>query len=242
MKTPFKVRKTYEEVADYLRNQIVSGVYKPGERLPSLRELGEMLGVGQSTIREAIGSLKTMGLVSIRQGEGTFVTQFEPEELLAMLESIRPVTKQDIISLLEVRKIIESGIVRLAAERRTEEDLQFIKKAVEELEEAHRSDIRNKGDQADWEFHFAIANASHNEILVSMMHSISEIMKRTMKLARQKIYEMPGVPERLLQEHLDIYKAIESGNGEQAEKMLLDHLRRVETIMVEQSNAESAES
>lgn len=232
MKPQFKVRKTYEEVADYLRDQIISGVYKSGERLPSLRELGEILGVGQSTIREAIGSLKTMGLVTIRQGEGTFVTRFEPEELKTTLESIRPVTKQDISSLYEVRKIIEAGIVRLAAERRTVDDLRAIGDALDKMEKAHHGNLREQGDEADWKFHAAIARASHNEMLESVMHSISEMMERTMKASRQHMYEMDGVGEKLLEDHRNIYEAIRLQNVDQAVEAMLLHLRGVEEIML----------
>ncbi len=230
MRPQFKVRKTYEEVADYLRNQIISGEYKAGERLPSLRELGEMLGVGQSTIREAIGSLKTMGLLIIRQGEGTFVTKFEPEELKHTLESLRPVTKQDIRSLYEVRKIIETGIVKLAAERRTVEDLRTIGEALDAMEAAHEQNNQEHGDEADWNFHFAIAAASHNEILGSLMHSISEMMVRTMNVSRKRMYEI--VPETLLNHHRNIYEALRLQSQEKAEAAMLDHLQTVQEIML----------
>jgi len=226
----FKVKKTYEEVADFLKNQIMSGVYKAGDRLPSIRELGETLGVGQSTVREAISSLKTMGLVTMRQGEGTFVTHFDPSDLLAALENIRPVTQQDIISLLEVRKIIETGIVRLAAKRRTEEDLKKIEEALQEMEAAlHNEEL---GEQADWRFHYFIAVASHNPILESVMQSISETMGKSLKAVRQKLYESTGYPERLFSEHKDIYQAIADQDPKKAEETMLYHLLGVEKEML----------
>ncbi|WP_027416967.1 FadR/GntR family transcriptional regulator [Aneurinibacillus terranovensis] len=225
-----RVRKTYEEVADYLKEQIISGVYPPGERLPSLRELGELLGVGQSTVREAISSLKTMGLVTLRQGEGTFVTRLKPEELIAAFEAIRPVTKQDIIELLEVRKIIETGTVRLAAERRTEEELAKIKQALDEMEEAlNQGEL---GDKADWNFHYAIADASHNEILKSVMQSISETMERSLRASRVKLYESRKNPQQLYREHLDICEAICLKNSNKAEEAMLYHLLGVEKKML----------
>ncbi|SEN23520.1 FadR/GntR family transcriptional regulator [Lihuaxuella thermophila] len=226
----FKVKKTYEEVADYLKEQILSGVYQPGERLPSLRELGERLGVGQSTIREAISSLKTMGLVTIQQGGGTFVTPYKPEELLSAFETIQPVTKQDIISLLEVRKIIEIGIVRLAAERSTEEDTANMEEALNEMERALVNG--ELGDKADWKFHYSLATASHNPILESIMQSISETMEKTLKASRQKLYETEGNPERLLSEHKDIYQAIVNKDAKRAEEAMLYHLLGVEKEML----------
>ncbi len=226
----FKVKKTYEEVADFLKEQILSGVYQPGDRLPSLRELGEMMGVGQSTIREAISSLKTMGLVTIRQGGGTFVTPYQPEELLSAFETIQPVSKQDIISLLEVRKIIEIGIVRLAAERRTKKDIAKIEEALNEMEQAlHNGEL---GDKADWKFHYSLATASHNPILESLMQSISETMGRTLKASRQKLYETEGNPQRLFSEHQDIYQAVLRKDAKRAEEAMLYHLLDVEKEML----------
>lgn len=226
----FKVRKTYEEVADYLREQITSGVYQPGERLPSLRELGEMLGVGQSTVREAVSSLKTIGLVTIKQGEGTFVAKLDPGEILSAFEAIQTVSKQDVLQLLEVRKIIETGTVRLAAERRSEDNLTRIEDALQEMKEA--LDSGELGDQADWKFHYAIAEASQNDILKSVMLSISETMERTLRASRQELYLTTGIPEQLYREHLDIFEAIRDQNGNRAVEALLYHLLSVEKKML----------
>ncbi|WCK54003.1 FadR/GntR family transcriptional regulator [Aneurinibacillus sp. Ricciae_BoGa-3] len=226
----FKVKKTYEEVADYLKEQIISGTYRPGERLPSLRELGETMGVGQSTVREAISSLKTIGLVKIKQGEGTFVTKINPEELLSAFEGIRLVTKRDIYELLEVRKILETGTVRLAAERRSEEELARIERALKEMEEALK--LGELGDKADWNFHYSVADASHNEILKSVMLSMSETMERTLKASRQKLYRTRTNPEQLYQEHRDIYEAIRLQNSSKAEEAMLYHLLGVEKKML----------
>lgn len=226
----FKVRKTYEEVAEFLKEQIVSGVYQPGDRLPSLREIGEMLGVGQSTVREAVGTLKTIGLVVIRQGEGTFVSRYEPEELLSAFEMSKTVTKQDIIDLLEVRKIIETGLVRLAAERRTDDDLKKIENALQEMEEA--LEHGQLGDQADWNFHYALSFAAHNAMLESVMQTISETMSKILKASRERLYLSSESPRRLYQEHMDIYKAVQSGNPTKAEEAMLFHLLGVEKEML----------
>jgi GntR family transcriptional repressor for pyruvate dehydrogenase complex len=227
----FNVRKTYEEVADYLREQIVSGTYLPGARLPSLRELGETLGVGQSTVREALSSLKTLGLITMKQGEGTFVTRHDPEEVISAFEALRPVTKQEIMELLEVRKIIESGTVKLAAERRTEKELEQMKEALSEMEQAlSKGEL---GEKADWKFHYAVATASHNQTLKTIMLSISETMERSLYASRMELYRTNGVPEELYKEHVNIYKAIQMRNKKLAEQAMLDHLQGVEGKMLE---------
>jgi GntR family transcriptional regulator, transcriptional repressor for pyruvate dehydrogenase complex len=227
----FKIRKTYEEVADYIKEQIMNGVYKPGDRLPSFREFSELLGVGQSTIREAISSLKTMGLVTIRHGEGTFVTRFNPEDVLSGFEMIHPVTEQDVMSLLEARKIIETGIVQLASERRSDEDLKRIEEALNEMEDTvAKGDL---GDKADLKFHYEIARACHNPVLEFMMQSISETMGKTLKASREKMFQTKGYPEQLLAEHKDIFKAIANKNSKKAEEAMLYHLLGVEKELLD---------
>lgn len=225
MMPQFQIRKTYEEVAEYLKQQIITGVYRPGDRLPSLRQLGEMLGVGQSTVREAVGSLKTMGLVSIRQGEGTFVTRFNPEQILSSFEAMQPATEQDILDLLEVRKIIEAGVVKLAAERRTDDDLRQIEQALLAMEQA-LTDGR-LGEEADFSFHYCLALASKNPMLQSVMQSMEETMRKTLKASREKLFRKPGNAERLLSEHQQIYTAIANRNTSQAEQAMLFHINGV---------------
>ncbi|MBN6186781.1 FadR family transcriptional regulator [Aneurinibacillus sp. BA2021] len=226
----FKVRKTSEEVADYLREQIISGVYATGARLPSLRELGETLGVGQSTVREALSSLKTLGLITMRQGEGTFVTRHDPEEVISAFESLRPSTRQEVMELLEVRKIIESGTVKLAAARRTDAELGQIEEALQEMKLAlTKGDL---GNEADWKFHYALAAASHNQTLTTVMMSISETMGRTLQASRLELYRTEGVPEALYKEHVNIYEAVRKQDAEQAERAMLYHLRGVEEKML----------
>ncbi|MGD8190257.1 FadR/GntR family transcriptional regulator [Brevibacillus ginsengisoli] len=226
----FRVRKTYEEVAEYLKEQIVSGVYQPGDRLPSFRELGEMLGVGQSTVREAVGSLKTIGLVVIRQGEGTFVSRYEPEKLLAAFEMAQTVTKQDIIDLLEVRMIIETGIVRLAAERRTDADLKKIEEVLREMEDALEQE--HLGDQADWKFHYSLSRAAHNAMLESVMQSISETMSNILKASHERMYQSEDSLHRLHVEHKEIYLAVKNSNPKRAEETMLHHLLGVKKQLV----------
>ncbi len=217
-----EVKKTYEEVADHLREQIMTGAYQAGDRLPSIRELSEQFGVGQSTVREAIGSLKTIGLVNIRHGEGTFVAPFNRQEILSLFDSIRPISNEDISYLLELRKIIETGTVRLAAERRGEADLQAMKEALQAMEHSLRE---NKFDHAaDWKFHYAIAQASLNPFLESVLRSMSKTMEVIIKAGLEKLYNTKDNPKRYYEQHIDIYEAIAARNSKQAEEAMIYHL------------------
>lgn len=217
-----EIKKTYEEVADFLKDQILSGAYQTGDRLPSIREMSEQLGVGQSTIREAIGSLKTIGLVSIRHGEGTFVTAFNRQDILNMFDAFRPINNEDISYLLELRKIVETGAVRLAAERRTEEHLQTMQTALTEMEHALREG--KVAHDADWRFHYTIATASQNPFLESVMRSMSETMEKIIKAGLDKLHATKENPKRFYEQHLDIYDAISDQNTKRAEEAMIYHL------------------
>lgn len=107
-------KKLYEKVADVIILDINEGRLKIGDRLPSIKALSESFGVGQATIREALNALRAMGYVEIKHGQGTFIV--EREEVYFNIEAINGDVK-DIENLLEVRKIVEVGVSRLAAEK-----------------------------------------------------------------------------------------------------------------------------
>ena len=110
-----KPKKIYEEVADALLELIRSGELKPGDKLDSVQQLAESFSVGRSAIREALTSLRALGLIEMRQGEGTYVNEFSSEDLAFPLQSAILMNQQDVDHLLDVRKILEVGAVANAA-------------------------------------------------------------------------------------------------------------------------------
>ena len=215
-------RKMYEDVVEQLKEIISNGNLKPGDKLPSVRELSQSFNVGQSTIREALSVLKTVGLIETRQGEGTFIRHFDPSILNQSIPDYLLVSKEDIIDLLDVRKMLERGSVALAAQRRTDEDLKKIKNVITQMESDLTSDTF--GEEADWAFHFAIAEASCNKILISLMEQLSTTMRKALKASRSRLYTTPGMPERLLAEHRNIYQAIQEQHVTKAEERMIAHL------------------
>ncbi len=119
-----KTKKIYEEVADALLEKIKAGELKPGEKLDSVQALSESFQVSRSAVREALSALKAMGLVDMKQGEGTYIREFEPSHVSQPLSSALLMKKEDVKQLLEVRKLLELGVAAMAAEKRTEDDLQ----------------------------------------------------------------------------------------------------------------------
>ncbi|MFV9510369.1 FadR/GntR family transcriptional regulator [Tepidibacillus sp. LV47] len=229
-----KPQKIYERVAEQLKEMILDGTLKPGERLLSVRELAEELQVGRSAVREALSALSAMGLIEIRQGEGTFVKKFSEADLLSLDVSDQLIDMDQIKSLMEVRKIIEVGAVELAAQRRTNEDLFHLEKALNKMKEDLKT--LDENEEADWMFHYAVARATKNNMLVYIIESISDSIKKNLKTNRKILFSLPGTPEQLLKEHMNIYLAIEKKDPQEARSLMFEHLQRVEDKIVELAN------
>jgi len=218
-------QKIYEKVAEQIRLMIEKGELKPGDK-PSVIELAERFKVGRSAVREALSALQAMKLIELKQGEGTFVRKLSSSDLLGANYSALLLGYKQIESLLEVRKLIETSYVSLAAERRGYEDLKQLEDALHKMEED--LDSNTHGEEADWLFHYAIAKAAKNDMLLHIIESISDAMKNNLHASRIILYKKEGLPEKLLEDHRQIYRAIEKKDGKEAKKILYQHLQEVE--------------
>lgn len=225
-----KPKKIYEEVAEAIYEMIRTGQVKPGEKLDSVQQLAENFQVGRSAIREALTSLRAMGLIEMKQGEGTYVNEFETDQITFPLSTAILMNKEDIAQLLEVRKIIESGTASAAAKKRTNQHLTLMEKALEDMKGAKGDETL--GEKADLQFHFALADAAQNPLLLSLMNHVSGLMGETMKETRRVwLFSKETTMERLYEEHKDIYEAIKEQDEEKARKFMLVHLENVEAIL-----------
>lgn len=115
---------------------IKNGTLKPGDKLLPVHQLAEQFQVGRSAVREALSALRAMGLIEMKQGEGTYVKNFDSSALTKPLNNMLLMKKEDILDLLEVRKVLEVGAVRAAAVKRTEDNLKNMKHWLDEMEKA----------------------------------------------------------------------------------------------------------
>jgi GntR family transcriptional repressor for pyruvate dehydrogenase complex len=223
-------KRSYEQIVEQIRQQILSGKLKPGDRLPSTRELAEKFSVGRSSMREALSALKAMGLVDIRQVEGVTVRKFSADQMEIRLPAVL-MSKEAILELLEARKALETSNARIAAEKRTEDDLRTFERILNEMELSLGDGER--GEKWDLEFHLALAEATHNRVMVKLLKTISGQMEAAIRETRRRhMYEDRAVAERLWKEHRDIYLAIQNGDARLAAEMMERHLRHVEmTVM-----------
>ena len=223
-------KKIYEEVADIIIEMIKSGQLKPGDQLDSVQELANKFQVGRSAIREALTSLRAMGLIEMRQGEGTFVKTFTPNSLTYPLQSAMLMSKKSIQELLELRLIVEAAIVAKAAKNRTIEDLDEMRKHLDDM--AVHTGNSELGERADLAFHLAIAKAADNVLLSTLMQHVSDLMSEAMRETRRIcLYDEKQTLAQLNEHHLSIYRQIEAQDDVAAEKAMKAHLLFVEDVL-----------
>jgi GntR family transcriptional regulator, transcriptional repressor for pyruvate dehydrogenase complex len=225
-----KPKKIYEEVAEAIHEMIRSGQLRPGDKLDSVQQLAENFQVGRSAIREALTALRAMGLIEIRQGEGTYVKEFEPEQISFPLSTAILMNPEDTAHLLEVRKILEAGTVFCAAQKRNDSQLQSMEDALAEMKSANGDE--ELGEKADLQFHLAIAESSHNPLLINLMNHVSGLIGETMKETRRLwLYSKQTTTDRLHDEHYAIYQAIKEQDAEKARSLMITHIENVEGIL-----------
>ena len=217
--SPVTRRKLTATVAE----QLLAAIHElpPGTKVPSERELTKELGVGRSTVREALNGIAMLGIVEIRHGQGVFVTgvappEGEPSAITAALE--RGVTNE----FIEARLIVEVEVARLAARRRTDEDLARLEEALAEQEERLRGDVDALVHVAA-HFNVLLAEAAHNEVLRAMIQSFVALMIER----GPRVYQFEGFGEWDLQEHRGLYGAVRDRDAERAAKLMREHIEEL---------------
>lgn len=218
-------RNVSEQVAEQIEQWIKKGEIKPKERLPSVRELCEQLNVGRSAVRDAMTTLKGKGLVDVRQGEGAFVSRFDPT---ALFQGILLTDEKDIRQLFNVRKILETGIAEEAARHRTSGNLDNMKQTVDQLK---RSETTGDAGEADYLFHHVIAEATQNDMLVQLMETIASTTKKAMIDFHRIVFSDKKLVETVFQQHFAVFEAIRDSSPQKARGHMLDHLTFTEQLL-----------
>ena len=165
-----------EEIANRLLKQIREQELRPGDKLPAERSLAQMMDVSRPVLREALRALALMRVVDIRQGDGTYITSLEPKQLVSHLDFVFPKDSVALVQLLEARRVVEAGNVRLAARRVTERELAELQELVASL--AACIDDPDRFSELDIEFHTAVCATAGNFLLLQFMNIISTLGPR----------------------------------------------------------------
>lgn len=223
--------RIYEEVVGQLRQLIEEGRLRAGDRLPSERELAETFRVSRASVREAIKTLESEGLVTTRPGSGTFITAVDVEAIIQPLASSLSRGKAALIDLFEMRRLVEPGIAALAAERATPADILRLKEILKEQEQqiSHGA----SAVESDAAFHFAIGQATQNSALQRLVAAIVEILKP----AREQSLQTAGRAHKSLASHRDILQAIERHDADIARQAMQHHIEAVERNVLDFGDA-----
>ncbi len=215
---PFSKTTTAQSVARQILDTIRRGVWVAGDRLPTEKELCERLGIGRSTVREALQILATVNVVEPMPGQGTFVKAPTTADVLRADLIGFLIGRPDALELLEAREMIEPMVARLACLRGTPDDFERIEVLLDAHEAAHV-----RGDSVSEyaaRFHVLLAEASHNRIAVIFMSSILELLMQR----GRRIGHIPDFQAQEIAEHRTLLAVIRSGDAERAAELLLRHI------------------
>jgi len=222
-----KSENVSQKVVRELKSAIAEGKVKPGDKLPPERTLAEMLGVSRNSLREALRLLKAFGLVTIKHGQGVFVAEQNHDLYIANLLKHASVEKSKLAELFEIRKLLEGQAAVWAVERGTEEQIKALAKLVESTrgklagEPADSPSILAEQDSL---FHNLLAEVTNNSVLVTIMHSLLDLIYDS----RCKAMTVPGRQQKSLEEHCRVVEAIQNRKAEDARRAMLTHLQNVE--------------
>lgn len=214
-----EVESPVDKIINQLKHLISTGQLQPGDRLPAERMLAEKFGVGRSYVREAILKLEFYGLLKTNPQSGTYVAGMGIKVMDNLITDIIKFNKDDFNALLEARYYLELDAIKLAAERRTEEDLISLREAIEDFE--NKIDSGQDAVEEDMIFHIKIARASKNSVIESMiLILIPDLIKN---ISENKLCgENRGLQSK--REHREILKAIENQDIDAAENAIAVHL------------------
>ncbi|MBK5241238.1 FadR/GntR family transcriptional regulator [Clostridium sp.] len=221
MFSPIKTVKVYEQVILQIKDMIDKGILKKGDRLPSERALVEQLQISRTSIREALRALEVIGLIDCRQGEGNYIKAsfqdnlFEPLSIMFMLEE----STQD--EIWELRKIVEVEASGLAAKRITDDKLQELKEIYQRFISSVDEDVTAEIDK---EFHYKIAECSGNILIFNILKTVSNLVDHFIVDARRLILVQEKNKRILLDQHNNIYLAIEKHSSAAARQAMREHL------------------
>lgn len=221
MESGLKSKKVYETVIDQIKDMIISGELKKGDRLPPERDLVDTLHVSRTSIREALRALQIIGLVECRQGGGNFIRESFEDNLIEPLSLMFVLQNSRNLELIELRKSIEVQMAALAAVKIGDNELG-------ELEEIIRG-MKSGPSEAesvrlDADFHYLIARSSGNKLMESILRAVSSLMDTFIKETREELLVDPGNNEKLVKTHEDIVIALMSRDSSKAADAMERHL------------------
>lgn len=233
--------KLSQAVVRQIERLILQGILRPGERLPSERELSERLGVSRPSLREAVAELQESGLLTARAGAGIFVAEVLGSTFSPALIRLFGAHDEAVFDYLDFRRDLEGLAAERAARLGSDTDLAVIAAIMAKMETAHLK--RNPEDEAalDAQFHMAIIEASHNVIMLHMMRSMFDLLREGVFYNRQIMFRQKNTRGMLLDQHRAINAALQARAPEAARRAVEDHMSFVRSALHEDRRARQNE-
>ncbi|WP_417248434.1 FadR/GntR family transcriptional regulator [Celeribacter sp.] len=236
-----QAEKLSTSVAHQIEMLILRGILRPGERLPSERELADRLGVSRPSLREAFAELSEKGLLTAKAGAGVFVADVLGSAFSPALIQIFGSHEEAVFDYIAFRRDMEGLAAERAAQYASDTDLKVIATIFEKMEAAHPK--RNPTDEArlDAEFHLSIIEASHNVIMLHMMRSMFDLLREGVFYNRSVMFKQRTNRAQLLDQHRAINDALQARDAQAARAAVTKHLDYVEKALSDQKTAERNE-
>jgi len=225
---PVKKVRLYESIVQQIQKLISRGTLKPGQRLPPERELAEELGVSRTSIREALRALETMGYLESRVGVGggTYVKEITFSNIISPFSETLLQNDDFIVELLEVRLVLEIEVARLAAMRRSDEDIRHLNDAIEQMRtEIGRGETGLAGDN---QFHRVLADAANNNVLEEFVRLCGDLLEVERE---EHLRTRSEEPISALTQHERILEAVKDRDSEEAQRLMQAHILSVSDII-----------
>jgi GntR family transcriptional regulator, transcriptional repressor for pyruvate dehydrogenase complex len=222
---PIKKARVAEAIADRIRVLILDGTLPPDQPLPAERQLAARFGVSRGSVRDALRVLETIGLIETRHGQGTFPRELDVNRLVAPLASILTYRRDLRDELLDVRRMFEPAVARVAAARVTEDDLA----ALQRILDIQRRKLRTGGSAIaeDTAFHATLARATRNRVVIGIMETLNNLLIESRKLTlRQK-----GRPARSVEGHEAVVDALRRRDPDAAAVAMHHHIDQIGDLM-----------
>jgi GntR family transcriptional repressor for pyruvate dehydrogenase complex len=229
---PVRTKRVYRYVVDQIIDLVRKGEFAAESQLPPERDLADQLRISRASLREALSALQLLGLVETRSGQGTFVCTDAPSKILRLDASLLYRDLESPFAILQARLTVEPAIAALAATQRSYEAIQRLVE-IQRLADSDESG-RYLSSEGDRRFHLAVAEATENPVLVSMMSTVYELMgQRLWLLLRDATASAPDRLRQYAMQHRGVCEAIEKQDAEAAATRMREHLESVERFMIE---------
>lgn len=234
--------KLSDSVVRQIERLILQGILRPGERLPSERDLSDRLGVSRPSLREAVSALEAEGLLVTRASSGIYVAEVLNSAFSPALINLFARHPDAVFDYLDFRRDLEAMAAERAARLGSDTDLKVVDAVFQKMEAAAQK--RDPADEAalDAEFHMAIIEASHNVVMLHMMRAMFGLLREGVFYNRQVMFRQKMTREALLDQHRDINAALQARDPEAARAAVERHLNFVETALKDHFRTERNEA